>query len=263
VSFYVDRAEGRERLSGVTISVHDADGNEVGAGSSDAEGEALVAVPGPGEYEVTIDPSTLPEDVVLREPDETARSVQVFPAQVRPVLFPLEIDDATGEAITTRFSVDRGGEDPERLEGVVLHVNGAGGAAVGSDASDADGVVLIEVPEPGIYDAVIDTSTLPEGVVLQDPDVSSRTVEVHPGQVRAVLFLLEVEEEAGAPASSTPAEVDDADGSADDAAIEEEPDDGGSDVPWVPIAIALLAGGIVIGWFLGRRRSPSDPPTGF
>jgi len=52
-------------VAGVSITVVDADGTEVGAGVTDAEGTALIAVPAPGDYVVRLDEETLPDDLGL------------------------------------------------------------------------------------------------------------------------------------------------------------------------------------------------------
>lgn len=50
---------------GVTVTVTDADGNEVGTGETDEEGVALIPVPDRGDYTVTLDESTLPDGQTL------------------------------------------------------------------------------------------------------------------------------------------------------------------------------------------------------
>ena len=52
-------------VAGVTVTVTDADGNEVGTGETDEEGVALVPVPDRGDYTVTLDESTLPDGQTL------------------------------------------------------------------------------------------------------------------------------------------------------------------------------------------------------
>ena len=52
-------------VAGVTITVTDADGNEVGTGETDEEGVALIPVPDRGDYTVTLDESTLPDGQTL------------------------------------------------------------------------------------------------------------------------------------------------------------------------------------------------------
>jgi neutral amino acid transport system permease protein len=77
----------REPIEGVEILVTDADGNEVGVGVSDDEGAWLVPVPSPGEYVVTIQEDTLPEDVALRSPDRASMEVRLTSGQTRSVGF--------------------------------------------------------------------------------------------------------------------------------------------------------------------------------
>jgi len=48
-------------VSGVSVTVTDADGNEIGVGETDEEGVALIPVPDRGDYTVTLDESTLPD----------------------------------------------------------------------------------------------------------------------------------------------------------------------------------------------------------
>lgn len=48
-----------------------------------------MAVPGPGQYVVTLDQATLPEGIGLPAGDEGVRTLTVNPSQVRPVLFQL------------------------------------------------------------------------------------------------------------------------------------------------------------------------------
>ena len=52
-------------VAGVSITVVDADGNEVGTAVTDAEGTALIVVPERADYVVRLDESTLPDDLGL------------------------------------------------------------------------------------------------------------------------------------------------------------------------------------------------------
>lgn len=82
-------------VPGVTITVQQ-DGREVGTATSGPDGTWQVPVPGPGEYDVALDPATLPAGVALRSADNaTLPGVTVRPGQQRTVLFPLV---APGEA---------------------------------------------------------------------------------------------------------------------------------------------------------------------
>lgn len=77
----------REPVEGVTVTVADAEGNEVGTAESDAEGRWRVPVPEPGEYVVTIDVDTLPEGVP--PPGEESLTTTVNRLQDRNVAFRL------------------------------------------------------------------------------------------------------------------------------------------------------------------------------
>lgn len=52
-------------VSGVSVTVTDANGNEIGVGETDEEGVALIPVPDRGDYTVTLDESTLPDGQTL------------------------------------------------------------------------------------------------------------------------------------------------------------------------------------------------------
>jgi neutral amino acid transport system permease protein len=92
----------REPVAGVKITVVRPGGEPVGEAVTDDKGEWLVKLPGPGTYEVTIDTSTLPEGVDLRDPNRTTVTSQIGPDQKRPLLFPL------GEGqVVERQNVDR------------------------------------------------------------------------------------------------------------------------------------------------------------
>jgi neutral amino acid transport system permease protein len=76
-----------EPVEGVELVVR-LEGEEVGRGTSDAEGHWEVAVPGAGTYEVELDPDTLPEGVGLRDADRTVLDdVRVREGQAKRVVF--------------------------------------------------------------------------------------------------------------------------------------------------------------------------------
>jgi branched-subunit amino acid ABC-type transport system permease component len=78
------RNEG-EPVPGVTITVSDADGAEVGTAETGADGAWEIPVPGPGEYEVVLDTETLPDDVPGVVQDTVTTTVN--PLQNKAVLF--------------------------------------------------------------------------------------------------------------------------------------------------------------------------------
>ena len=86
-------------LEGVEFLVSDADGNEIGVGVSDAEGNWSVPLPGAGDYTTLLVVETLPEGNSLRNPDANPLSFSVNEGDSRPNLFPL--GEATASANNT------------------------------------------------------------------------------------------------------------------------------------------------------------------
>ncbi len=79
-------------VQGAVITVTSADGSEVGQTDTADDGTWSIDLPAPGDYVVTIDPSTLPDGVELRNADRASLDVSVRPGQTRPVLFALGND---------------------------------------------------------------------------------------------------------------------------------------------------------------------------
>ena len=89
------RGPDREPVAGVTVTVRQG-GQDIGSAVSAADGSWQVAVPAPGNYDVVLDPATLPEGIALRDAEAgTLPGVTIRPGQQRTVLFPLV---AAGEA---------------------------------------------------------------------------------------------------------------------------------------------------------------------
>ena len=80
---------GTEALAGVTITVTTAAGDAVGEAVTDEAGTFVIPVPEAGDYTVTLDESTLPEGVAIREGRSSTVTLPVAVGQERPVLFPL------------------------------------------------------------------------------------------------------------------------------------------------------------------------------
>ena len=80
---------GSEPVEGVTITVTTADGDEVGEDETDETGAFVVELPEAGEYTVTLDEDTLPDDVAIREGRSSSVTLPVAVGQQRSVLFPL------------------------------------------------------------------------------------------------------------------------------------------------------------------------------
>jgi neutral amino acid transport system permease protein len=86
---------------GISVTIESADGSFSQTVESDADGAYLVAVPGPGAYTVTLDPDTLPDEIVLRNADRTSLDVVLRPGQSRNVLFPLDFGEAAKRNVST------------------------------------------------------------------------------------------------------------------------------------------------------------------
>lgn len=84
----------RVPVEGAFLSVSTLDGAELGTGVTDADGAFSVSVPGPAVYAVTIDVSTLPVGVTLREPDRVTVEVEVLEGRDGRAIFSLISGDA-------------------------------------------------------------------------------------------------------------------------------------------------------------------------
>ncbi len=76
-------------VEGVNFIVTDAEGTEVGIGTTDAEGNWSVTLPAGGEYSTLLDISTLPEGIELRNPDSNPIDFKVIEGNSKSNLFPL------------------------------------------------------------------------------------------------------------------------------------------------------------------------------
>lgn len=96
---------------------------------------------------------------------------------------------AAGESIGGRL-LQTLGDEKIPAAGVTIVVN-QGGAEIGSGESDAAGSWEIPVPGAGVYQVVLDTATLPDGVLLTNPDAAELAeVNVRGGQAKKVIFPL-------------------------------------------------------------------------
>ncbi len=91
-----------EFFEGVRLFATDENGEVVGEGLTDAEGNWSIVLPGAGEYTVELDTSTLPEGVSLREGTEPTRPVSATEGRSSPVLFPLG-ERASSDSSSIRF----------------------------------------------------------------------------------------------------------------------------------------------------------------
>lgn len=85
-------------MEGVVIVVS-KDGGEIGQATSDVDGKWEVVLPGPGTFQVRLEESTLPDGVILTDPERVELdNVDVLGGQHKAVLFPL------GEGTRTSIS---------------------------------------------------------------------------------------------------------------------------------------------------------------
>ncbi len=103
-------AEGEDVfVEGVTMIVFAEDGSEIGSDVSDAEGRWLVALPGPGFYDVVLEEATLPEDVPLREEGRNRlEAIEVKDGDQRNTLFPLgeALESTDNTILIVQLTVD-------------------------------------------------------------------------------------------------------------------------------------------------------------
>ncbi len=98
---------------------------------------------------------------------------------------------AQDEAVQVRLQTRDEEENRIPVTGVQFTVTDADGAEVGAGATDEEGTFRLAVPEAGDYTITIDPETLPEGTVLDDPDVTSRVVSVGQGGTGNAIFGLD------------------------------------------------------------------------
>jgi neutral amino acid transport system permease protein len=79
----------RVGVEGIRLIVTTPDEEPVGEGETDADGVFELAVPEPGTYLMTIDESTIPAGVYLRDPTRSTVTVNVLPGQSGRALFAL------------------------------------------------------------------------------------------------------------------------------------------------------------------------------
>jgi branched-chain amino acid transport system permease protein len=91
-----------------------------------------------------------------------------------------------GEAIAGTFRNPEADNEP--VPGVEVVVTAEDGTRVGVAISDDDGRYELELPGEGRYTAELQVDTLPEGVRLTDPDRTTLTFQVNPGQRKALIF---------------------------------------------------------------------------
>lgn len=94
---------GDTAVTDVRLFVTDASGQQVGETRSDADGIWAIPLPGPGEYTVTLDTETLPEDVALRNADNDSVTREIIGGQEAAQLFPLGEGRTVAKSDTIRW----------------------------------------------------------------------------------------------------------------------------------------------------------------
>jgi len=92
-----------EGVVGVRFIVTRGD-EAIGESTTDEDGRWQVELPEPGTYTVTLDLTTLPEGVALREDDEPVREVEVSAGQSKGVLFALERESGGGSSTVKKLA---------------------------------------------------------------------------------------------------------------------------------------------------------------
>lgn len=88
-------------VEGATVTVTSADGSFTGSDTSDQNGEWEVFLPGPGDYDVTLETDTLPDGVELSEGEsDTLTGRHVAPRQQTKLIFPLGTSGAQPKTFT-------------------------------------------------------------------------------------------------------------------------------------------------------------------
>lgn len=100
---------------------------------------------------------------------------------------------AVGPALAADTGLKGAIKDPATqagVAGVVITVTGEGGVNETATTA-ADGTWQVTVPGAGKYDVTLDVTTLPAGLGLADPDMTTRNVNIlSDGKVQTVLFKL-------------------------------------------------------------------------
>lgn len=97
------RTEEGDTVEGASVTVLSEAGDEIGSAETDEDGAWRVELPGPGTYQVALDPETLPEGVELRDPDRSTLTIQFREGQQRSAVFQLGERAGGGTSNLDRF----------------------------------------------------------------------------------------------------------------------------------------------------------------
>jgi neutral amino acid transport system permease protein len=93
-----------EGVPGVEIAVATLDGEAIGVGTTDDNGEWSVELPASGTYLVTIETATLPEGVELRNPERQELEIRVSEGASATALFALGEREEVGSVLVQRLA---------------------------------------------------------------------------------------------------------------------------------------------------------------
>lgn len=94
----------REPVAGVDVIVADGNGNEVDSATSDDDGDWEVELPGPGDYQATLDEETLPEDLGLTDPERATLEFSIRSGQSRTLIFQLGERESTASQLLGKIA---------------------------------------------------------------------------------------------------------------------------------------------------------------
>ncbi len=97
---YKDESGQKTGAEGVLMTATDEAGVEMGSSSSDVDGSWRIPLQ-PGTYQITLDPSTLPNGVVLKNPDKNPAEVRIVEGNSKSTLFPLILEGAVSTGTAT------------------------------------------------------------------------------------------------------------------------------------------------------------------
>lgn len=93
-----------EPVPGVTLSVEDADGAEVGSAVTDSRGKVFIPIPGNGDFSVKLDTDTLPDGIKLSGKGAATKKVEVKLEGATFVQFQIGVKEAEKVAFGSRLT---------------------------------------------------------------------------------------------------------------------------------------------------------------
>lgn len=89
----IDKSNDDAPVVGVTLTVTDADGAEVGSAITDVEGRIIVPIPDNGTYDVELDEDTLPNGIELSEGTKSVIQIRAIISGANGGLFPIGVQE--------------------------------------------------------------------------------------------------------------------------------------------------------------------------